>query len=62
MKKPEKFKQNDPKDQLQAILGAIRGNICNAESDLINKEDLINRLNPLLDDLDLLKDFMSKEW
>lgn len=45
------WKQDTPKMQAAVLLGAIKGNLSNAESGLIDVEKLIRRLAPLIQDL-----------
>lgn len=59
----DRFKQDNPSDQLVVVLNSMEGNLLNAEDGLVNSEHFIKRMRAVLEDLKLLASHMSKnKW
>jgi hypothetical protein len=54
--------QNNPKDQVRAILWALEGHISNAVDGIVPPEQLWAKTAPLIDELRKLSEFMKPEW
>ena len=66
MKKAEresKWRQENPRDQMLVVLGAIRGHLHNVEEGISDAVLLPQKLERLLNDIEgLAEEFMPKEW